>query len=343
MNIFCTFFDKNYLSRGLVLINSLKNCEDFFCLYVLCLDVFTKDYLDENYRNDKDIITISFIDFENENKDFFKVKENRTLIEYYFTLSPCLPLYLIEKFNLPHICSLDADIKFYNSPNEIFDLLENYSIIITPHKFSDENKFMEKWGKHNVSFQVFKNDAVGIKCLKLWKEQCLDWCKDVLDEVNNRFADQKYLDNWTEEYDGNIKVLTDDVSGLAPWNLNKFEIKGVNKNFTSNNKKIIFYHFHHNKFLNKYWATTGFHTYNVNFQKEVKKLYLNYWNEVNKMSNKINFIQDNSVRTVLNKDLKVNLMKEGTVFFRISNFVCFYINLNSIHPFIRKVLLKIYA
>ena len=45
---FTTFFDKNYLSRGLVLIESLQSHTSFFTIYVLCLDEFTLDFFKQN-------------------------------------------------------------------------------------------------------------------------------------------------------------------------------------------------------------------------------------------------------------------------------------------------------
>ena len=102
-----------------------------------------------------------------------------------------MPLYVLKKYDLTHICSLDADILFLDTPKSLFDYLNDYSIIITPHKFSEEITGLVEYGIYNVSFQIFKNDETGRKCLQHWRTQCIDWCRDEFDEINNRFADQK--------------------------------------------------------------------------------------------------------------------------------------------------------
>ena len=43
---FVTLFDKNYMSRGIVLYNSLKeHCKQDFTFYVLAMDEVTEKYL----------------------------------------------------------------------------------------------------------------------------------------------------------------------------------------------------------------------------------------------------------------------------------------------------------
>ena len=157
MKHFGTFFDINYLSRGLVLYQSLVKVEPDFKLYILCLDDETFSFLQKQLY--KQVILVPISELENFDKELFESKSHRKLVEYYFTISPCWPLYLIQKYNIPHICTLDADICFYSSPNEIFSNLDSYSIIITPHKFSKELEHFELYGKFNVSFQIFKNNV----------------------------------------------------------------------------------------------------------------------------------------------------------------------------------------
>jgi hypothetical protein len=341
MQYFTTFFDKNYLSRGLVLIESLQKHSNAFELYLLCLDDSTFNYFEIRISQYPQVKTILLDDIEKVDSGLLASKSNRSIIEYYFTLSPCLPLYILKAYNLPHICSLDADIKFYTSPQSLFDYLIDFSIIITPHKFSKEIEYSLKYGKNNVSFQIFKNDENGLACLELWRKQCIDWCKDKLDEINDRFADQKYLDNWEILYLDKVKVLNDNVSGLAPWNLNNYKISFVNKKFYSNNERLIFYHFHHNKFINKRWITNGFNEYHVNYQKNHLRIYKNYWENIDKYSQKIS--NENLIRNGNISNLKNTLFEEKTVFLRINKFCSIYLDFRTLNQIIRKILFKIYA
>lgn len=340
---FTTFFDKNYLSRGLVLIESLQKHTSKFELYVLCLDDFTIQYFNRNKHQYPEIITLTLSDVEEQDQELLACKGNRSTIEYYFTLSPCLPLFLLNKYELSHICSLDADIKFYDSPDTLFDL-NNYSIVITPHKFSQEIKYKEKNGKNNVSFQIFKNDQVGISCLELWRKQCIDWCKDEIDIENDRFADQKYLDNWEQKYAPKIKVLNDNVSGLASWNLNNYVITKKEALFYSNDERIIFYHFHHNKFLKKRWATNGFKGYQVRNQEGINEIYNDYWNNIIKFNQLLEIKKEVYIRTnTLSKKLLLVLLDEQTVFFRISKNTIIPVNFSKIPFKIRNIIKKIYG
>ena len=85
-----TYFDKNYLSRGLVLYNSLKKYNQEFELYILCLDDFTHDYFLKNKSTYKEIKLLKLNEIEENDFHLIEAKSNRSRIEYYFTLSPCL-------------------------------------------------------------------------------------------------------------------------------------------------------------------------------------------------------------------------------------------------------------
>ena len=148
------------MSRGLVLIESLQKNSSLFKIYVLCLDDFTVNFLKKNLEIYPQVIIIILSDIENNDVNLLSIKKDRSLIEYYFTLSPCLPLYLLKKYKLSHICSIDADLQFFSSPQILFDYLNIFSIIITPHKFSKGLQEFNIYGINNVSFQIFKNDIM---------------------------------------------------------------------------------------------------------------------------------------------------------------------------------------
>lgn len=343
MKFFATYFDKNYLSRGLVLYNSLKENVKNFKLFILCLDNFTSRYFISEINEFPEIEILSLQELEAYDKELNECKTNRSLIEYYFTLSPCLPLYLIKKYDLPHICSLDADIFFLDSPGVLFNNLNEYSIIITPHKFSEEMRDSVKYGHFNVSFQIFKNDETGQNCLTQWRTQCLEWCGDRFDEINNRFADQKYLDEWPQRYTGAVKVLDDHVSGIAPWNLNNYTIKRKNRLFYSNGERMIFYHFHQFKFISAKWASHGFKEYKVKYNPEIGKLYLKYWNRVHKYNKRLSLEKDHSARSTHLHAIWQRLQIEDMVYYKLTDLSLFNISIQKLPLMVKKIIRKLYA
>lgn len=267
MVYFTTYFDKNYLSRGLVLYNSLKeHCEQFE-LYILCLDIFTFKYFLKNKNLYPEVNILSIIDIEEFDPELKSCKTNRSLIEFYFTLSPCLPLFVLKKFDIPHICSLDADIMFFNSPKKIFRYLDNYSIIITPHNFSPELKSREIYGKFNVSFQLFKNNEKGLSCLEKWRMQCINWCYDKFED--GKFADQKYLDNWI--FNKNVYVIDILGFGVAPWNISSYSVNMHGEQLYINNNKLIFYHFHGLRLIGRNIIMHGLNDYHVKMNKKIAR------------------------------------------------------------------------
>ncbi len=339
---FTTFFDFNYLSKGIVLYKSLlKSLKQPFKLYILCLDKDTYNFFIKFKSDFEFIILISLSEIEYNNKDLLTAKKNRSLVEYYFTLSPILPLYILNTYTLDHICSMDADLYFYSSPETIFDNLENYSIIITPHKFTIELKNREKYGLYNVSFQIFKNDEIGRSCLNQWKKDCIEWCKDEFDEENNRFADQKYLDNWNYNFEKYILVLNESNTGLAIWNINNYKLSILNNNFYSDNIQIVFYHFHKFKSLSKNIFLNGFYEYNVKKNKIIDLIYFNYWNSLINEIKKYNLIIDDSIRSKQKKNIS-HILNECSFYLYYNNKI-YSISLKFLPKILRKILIKIYG
>lgn len=338
MKYFATFFDINYLSRGLVLYHSLVKVEPNFILYILCLDNEVLEFLNKNKF--KYIYPICISELEKYDKELYTSKSNKTPIEYYFTISPCLPIFLLRKFNISHICTLDADICFYKSPDELFLNLNSFSIIITPHKFAEELKHFEIYGKYNVSFQIFKNDLAGNKCLERWRIQCLDWCKDEIDENGGRFADQKYLDTWVSDYSDSVKVLDDNISGIAPWNLNRFKLTSFKNSFYVDNTPIIYFHFQFFKIIYPSIAINGFIHYRVDHNTSIKSLYLKYWNDIEIQNKYIGNFKNGSIRGVRSLKKIEKIFQESTFFFKVFNNI-YAFNAQVCPGIIRRVLIKI--
>jgi hypothetical protein len=273
MYYFSTYFDKNYLSRGLALWESLQRfLVSDFTLYVLALDSEVEVFFQKNHF--KGIEIIKLVDLEEHDKELLAVKTQRKPVEYFFTISPCLPLYLLEKHEqIDMITQVDADIYFYQSPKVLFDELGDNSVLICSHNFSERNKHLEIWGKYNVVFNAFKRTNNGLACLKWWREQCIAWCHDY--ENNGRFADQKYMEQFPILFD-EIIISKNKGANVAAFNIDNYTITQQHKRYKVDEELIVFYHFQHLHKLNKYLFEPNFHHLIDYKNKTLIRIYIYY-------------------------------------------------------------------
>ena len=238
---YCTYFDSRYLYKGLLTYESLRrHSSSEIILWILCLDEQAYIVLDK--ANLRGVRLIRLSELENYDKELFAIKNNRSLVEYFFTCTPCLPKFIISKNReINDITYIDGDLYFFADPELIFSEIVNNSIAITPHRFSEQNKFREEWGLYNVAFNFFRRDEYGMACLDWWRNSCIEWCYDRLED--GKFADQKYLDDWPARFKG-VKVLDHPGVNLAPWNVKDAKLELVKKSIHVNGKPLIFFHFH---------------------------------------------------------------------------------------------------
>ena len=264
---FCTYFDRNYLSRGLALYRSLQRyCPDFE-LWVLCMDPICFEALTTLAL--PGIHAIALHDFEKGDNDLLAAKQNRTPIEYYFTCSPSLPLFILN--NNPQvdlITYLDADLFFFAELKPIYDELADRSIGIIGHRFPPFLKDHEANGIYNVGWVSFRRDAHGLACLHWWRERCLEWCYDRCED--GRFADQKYLDVWPSRFQ-KVGVLQHKGANLAPWNLANYTISTDGGRVLVDEQPLIFFHFHGLKQIDRWAYDPGLDVYQTNATTVIRR------------------------------------------------------------------------
>lgn len=241
MQHFCTYFDINYIHRGLALYRSLEqHCEDFI-LWILCFD-------DETYRildllNLEKARLVRRQDFELGDEALAAAQQDRSMVEYYWTCTPSLPLYIFRcHSNIETIFYVDADIFFFSSPQPIFDKFGTNSIFIIPHDYDVAKYNFSQAGTFNVGILGFRSDEAGYKCLRTWRENCNSWCRH--ENRDGKFADQGYLDAWPHQFES-LVVSTHPGIHAAPWNISKYDLSLTDKKQLSvNGYPLISYHFH---------------------------------------------------------------------------------------------------
>jgi len=264
---YCTYFDKNYLVRVLALYKSLIATGDEFCLWALCFDDFSYRILSK--LNLPHIRPISQPEFEKGDRQLLTVKSKRSLLDYYFTCTPSLPIFVLKQDSqIESVTYLDADLFFFSSPKPIFDELGNNSILLIEHRFSDLEKDREICGKYNVGFLTFRNNSIGHECLAWWRERCIEWCFDKIED--GKFADQKYLDVWPKKFSG-VTIIQNKGANLAPWNLGNYKYSWHHNKVFVDQDELIFFHFHGFRLINRFIADPGLKLYNGTLDKIIRR------------------------------------------------------------------------
>jgi len=218
VNHYCTYFDRGFLIQGLALWRSLAAHDADAVLWVLALDDFTADVLCATGGMWLRVVTLA--EMEAGDPDLAAAKADRSRVEYFFTLSPCWPRWLLTRHpEIERVTYLDADLYFFGAPAPIFAAMDaaGASVLVTPHRFPDPlREHYERHGRYNVGILSFRNDLAGRAVLDDWRTRCLAWCYDRLEA--GRYADQKYLDAWPERFGAAVLVLEHAGVNFAPWN-----------------------------------------------------------------------------------------------------------------------------
>jgi hypothetical protein len=231
--------------------------------------------------NIAEVIVIPLWRLEAKYPELLVAKENRTKVEYYFTCTPSLPLYVFGADpSLSEITYLDSDMCFFADPDEVFREIGDASVAITPHRFSPGLEESEKCGLFNVGWLTFRRDSEGLACLNLWQRQCLDWCYDRIE--NGKYGDQKYLDAWPALYP-NLRVICHSGVNVAVWNIGSARWEKAGSGFLVDSQPLILFHFHGVRALTPEIYDVSWRSYGVQPSEgltEVYRVYLNEWMEV---------------------------------------------------------------
>lgn len=244
---YATYFDGNFLDRGLALYESLRSqSRTPFKLQVLCLDEDSHAALSrlraQNPARYSELIPHALAELETADPQLLQAKGNRSRIEYYFTLTPAWCLWLIQNQDINRLAYIDADLYFTDRPEILFDIMGAAPAAVIEHRYPAARAHLaQRYGRFNVGWVGFQRMSAAIACLKRWREQCLDWCSDQPGDAG--FADQKYLDDWPQTVPG-LCVIDHAGANLAPWNLERHHITARGQHIIVDDLPLLFFHFH---------------------------------------------------------------------------------------------------
>jgi hypothetical protein len=122
---------------------------------------------------------------------------------------------------------LDPDIALLDDLTAIERLLDQYSIILTPHQIEPDDERAAildneigslKHGVYNLGFLAVAGTAEGRRFARWWRDRLLAFCFD--DIPNGLFTDQRWCDHVPVFFDG-VHILRDAGYNVASWNLSR--------------------------------------------------------------------------------------------------------------------------
>jgi hypothetical protein len=264
------------LAFGVTLIESfLKNYPNSH-IYVLCLDkksfTDTTDYFGTNSK--LHLITLN---------ELFKkypilktAKSNRNKIEFYWTLTPFLTEYALDK-SKSTVFYVDADVYFFSKSKELGVFHSSKKSIYLQkivYQVAFKRILEKKYGKFIVALNGFKYTPVALDCLDKWKKDCFTRCVETSD--GEHYGDQLYLNGWPSIYSKYIYYSSNIGDSAAPWHINYYKTTKKLSNFYLDNKKLISYHFHGIIFNNKGYIPCK----NLYVKPEAIKIYDHYYQTI---------------------------------------------------------------
>jgi hypothetical protein len=228
MEHYVTLFDSLFLPQGLALHASMQRRLRNYRLWVLCVDDAAHEVLTTLALPNVLLIRLSAV----ETPELLAVKPGRSKGEYCWTLTPFAPRFVFEAdANVQRVTYLDADLWFMKNPAPIFSEFDasGAGALITDHAYAPEFDQFDRSGQYCVQFMTFLR-VDGEPVRKWWEERCVEWCFARFEE--ERFGDQKYLNDWPERFGKQVHVLQRQEMAQAPWNATRFPYS-----------QAVFYHF----------------------------------------------------------------------------------------------------
>jgi hypothetical protein len=274
-----THCDINYAAKALSLVKSLINFGYRDTIVLIGHDEETVLKFKRLKIVQLHIYHIS--ELEDSFPEILAAKNNRSALEYFYCVTPFLIKFVKKFFNSEVNVYLDSDTFFFSDFHQIELSTNDYSVAITPHHFSSENKGLERNGKFNVGLVAFNSNHGANKLLEWWSTKCLQ--STALNLSYGVYGDQKYLDEF-EILDNHVKVINYPGCNAAPWNCSS-AVKSDDQIFVldgARKSKLVFFHFSGLKRLH-FINLLGFVPFRVRPSRNLKKfVYLPYLDSLRK-------------------------------------------------------------
>lgn len=240
-----TICSANYLAQAITLGNSL---------YAPNPDVEFRIYLVDRLEGREEVrerVPFKLIEIEEVPVTDFKGMVLRyNVIELNTSVKPYIFDHILKSEpDIQKVVYLDPDIMVFQPLTHLFDTLDNYNMVLTPHILtpSDNNPNVPQetsflaTGIFNLGFIAMKRSEETLRFLNWWKDKLLH--QGYARHESHLFFDQKWI-NFAPVFFEGVFVEKNRGYNMAPWNLHERILSKKIETFIVNeNESLIFFHF----------------------------------------------------------------------------------------------------
>lgn len=240
---FCVFtiVSKNYLHFARTLMASVRaNAPaDTHLVVCLCDRPEGLDLSGEIF----DVIQIEELPIPEISKFIFQY----TMLELNTAVKPFVIATLFDRGGYDKVIYFDPDIRIYSSLREMFELLDQYNVLLTPHltdwlddgHHPNELAILQS-GTYNLGYVGLKRSEETQKMVTWWQSKLLRDC--IVDIPRGLFVDQKWLDMVPGMYEG-VHIHRHPGWNVAYWNIKHRKVERAPSGYCVNGRPLVFFHY----------------------------------------------------------------------------------------------------
>jgi glycosyltransferase involved in cell wall biosynthesis len=238
----CTIISKNYLAHARVLAESFHALHPDIPFFVLLVD--RNNGLISPTREVFEVIELEELDAP----DLLRLCFQYSVIELNTAVKPYLLAHLMEHHAIDRLIYFDPDILVVDRLSGVWELLDEHSIVLTPHltePVEDDGKKPSEIdillsGTYNLGFLGLARSEATRRLLTWWQERLYDRCVVAHDE--GLFTDQRWMDLVPGFFD-DARVLREPGYNVAYWNFHSRRVSVERDRVSVNGKPAVFFHF----------------------------------------------------------------------------------------------------
>jgi hypothetical protein len=318
-----TICAKNYLAQTLALRESFQKYNASVDFYI-----FLADLCDDKLKSEiPNLIPLDCTIVPKWEEMAFKY----TVLEFSVSLKPFCTRYLLNQYD--KIIYLDSDMYVTSSLGVIFEWLNKYDMVITPHynhiavdfNGAVSEDMLSFVGIYNMGFFAIKNSKTSNEIIKWWMKRLEDKC--YVDRHTAQHVDQRWIDFLPAFLPNDILITHHHGCNAAIWNLHERELIFNNGSFlikdlvTNDTKELLFFHFSGFDPFNQKIINRRHPKYNVEvypsfsplIKEYVNKIYFHNYDKYSKQKYAFNYFANNKQILPINRRICRTLLSNNIV------------------------------